>query len=160
MKTPIVEKEYIEKINDSGTRELTASLSYKQVSNCMKQIGYFGSAEFFLKESQDEVSHYEIWADAANDLGLVLEIGNVKPKEKPMTIHEAFDFYYRNEKDLLDFYNKFYSECEDPTLHQILLPFIEIQRKSVGEAGDFLATLERCGEDKAALLVFDKEING
>ena len=111
MKTPIVEKEYIEKINQSGGNELTASLSYKQVSNCMKQIGYFGSAAFFLKESEDEITHYQIWADAANDLGFILEIPSVKPKEKPMGIKEAFDFYYRNEKELLDFYVKFYSDC-------------------------------------------------
>jgi len=159
MKTPLVEKEYITKINESGGNELTASLSYKQVSNCMKQIGYFGAAEFFLKESDEEITQYQIWADSANDLGFILDIPSVKPKEKPMGIKEAFDFYYRNEKELLDYYNKFYSDCDDPTLHQILLPFIEIQRKSVGEAGDFLATLEQC-DSKAALLVFDKELNG
>lgn len=159
MKTPILEKEYIVKINESGGNELTASVSYKQVSNCMKQIGYFGAAAFFSKEADDEIAHYQVWADAANDFGFILEIPSVKPKEKPMGLKEAFDFYYRNEKELFDFYNNFYSECDDPALHQVLLQFIEIQRKSVGEAGDFLATLEQC-DDKASLLVFDKELNG
>ena len=48
---------------------------------------------------------------------------------------------------------------KDASVHQRLIEFVEIQTKSIGEAGDFLATLDQCEDDKAALLLFDKSLN-
>ena len=60
----------------------------------------------------------------------------------------------------MEYYNDWYTSCDDASIMEQLLFFVKVQRESVGEAGDFLATLDRCGENEAALLLFDKELNG
>jgi ferritin len=74
------------------------------------------------------------------------------------TLQQVFELYYKEEYTLGEWYNEWYMECDDATIHQQLLTFIEIQRTSIGEAGDFLATIEACGNDKGAILLFDKKI--
>lgn len=160
MKKLLLNKEYQKKITEAIGLELYASNFYKHLSNQLKNIGYFGSAEFFLKESKDETKHYQIWADFVNDRGGAAKVPTIKGIDTELTtLKEAFDLYYQTEYELGEFYNDWYMDCDDATIHQQLLTFVEIQRTSIGEAGDFLATLEQCGTDKAALLIFDKEIN-
>jgi len=74
-------------------------------------------------------------------------------------LRNAFETYFDNEKELGDFYNEWYMSTKDASVHQRLIEFVEIQTKSIGEAGDFLATLDQCEDDKAALLLFDKSLN-
>jgi ferritin len=64
------------------------------------------------------------------------------------------------ELELGEFYENFYDTSDDPTVKQFVLKYIEQQRKSVGEYGDLLARLERCGDNQAALLMFDTELKG
>lgn len=157
MKKNLLSKEYYNKIIKAITLELSASNLYKHLCNQLQNIGYFGSAEFFKKESKDELKHYQIWADFVNDKGTAAKIPTIEGFTDDITsLKEAFEMYYKKEYDLGEFYNKWYMECDDATIHQQLLTFIEIQRTSVGEAGDLLATLEQCGTEKGALLVFDK----
>lgn len=160
MKKNLLSKEYYDKIIEAVGYELSASALYKHLCNQLENIGYFGSAEFFKKESDDELKHYQIWADFVNDRGSAVMIPTVKGfTDKLTTLKEAFDIYYKKEYDLGEFYNEWYTECEDAAIHQQLLFFVETQRTSIGEAGDFLATLEQCDGEKGALLLFDKEIN-
>ena len=57
-------------------------------------------------------------------------------------------------------YEDFYKKCDCETTKQFLLQFIEIQRTSVGEYADFIATLTFLGDEKSGQLLFDSEING
>ena len=43
---------------------------------------------------------------------------------------------------------------------QFLLQFLEIQRKSIGEYGDWLSRLDRTGDDECGILIIDKELGG
>lgn len=159
MKKNLLNKEYSKKITEAAGRELRVSNLYKHLCNNMEQIGYFGSAEFFKNESQEELKHYQIWADFVNDRGSWLKVPAIEGfSEECTTLKEAFELYYKEEYELGEFYNEWYMDCDDATIHQQLLTFIEIQRMSIGEAGDFLATIEACGGDKGAILLFDKEI--
>ena len=160
MKKNLLTKEYYDKITKAAELELSASSLYKHLCNQLQGIGYFGSAEYFKKESADELIHYQVWADFVNDRGSALMIPTVKGfTDKVTSLKDAFEMFYKKEYDLGEFYNEWYLECEDAAIHQQLISFVEIQRKSIGEAGDFLATLEMCGNEKGALLLFDKEIN-
>jgi ferritin len=161
MKKSLLTAEYKKQINEAAARELLVSNTYKQFSNCMEGVGYFGSAKFFKSESSDELEHYQIWAEYANDRGDILDVLAVPAiTTKPKTLKEAFTAYYELELNLGKFYNDLYENCDDAPMLQQLLTFVEIQRKSVGEALDFLATLDLCGDDRSALLLFDKELNG
>lgn len=158
MKKSLLSKEYYDKIKEAIGLELSASNMYKHLCNQLENIGYFGSAGFFKKESDEELKHYQIWADFVNDRGDAAPIPTIDGFDGKITsLRQAFEQYYKKEYDLGEFYNDWYLNCEDATIHQQLLFFVEQQRTSIGEAGDFLATLDQCGDDKCALLLFDKE---
>lgn len=158
MKKSLLKKSEMTKIEEAAQKELEVSSLYKHLSNHLQNIGYFGSAKFFLNESSEELKHYQLWADFVNDRGGVLNVPSIKGQVMEITsLKEAFEVYYENEEFLGEFYNEWYSETKDATIHQRLIEFVGIQVKSIGEAGDFLATLQQCGDDKSALLLFDKE---
>lgn len=146
------------KINLAIGYELDASNTYKHIANQLQGLGWFGSTSFFQKESKDELKHYQVWVDFVNDRGDVAEVPAVRAIKDPIpTLRSAFELYYNKECTLGDFYNNWYMECEDAALMQQLLFFIEVQRKSIGEAGDFLATLDRLVGNSAAEYLFDLE---
>lgn len=156
----LLSKAEMAKIEDAAQKELEVSNFYKHLSNHLQGIGYFGSAKFFANESGEELKHYQLWADFVNDRGGILDVPEVQGYAVTITkLQEAFETYYQKEKELGDFYNEWYMSTKDATVHQRLIEFVEIQTKSIGEAGDFLATIEQCEDDKAALLLFDKQFN-
>jgi ferritin len=161
MKQSLLAPEYKMKIEVALGKELEASNFYKHIANYMDGIGYFGAGKFFRSESEGELEHYQLWVDFVNNRGGIANVPAVPACQyMPMSLMEAFGIYYSMEKDLGDFYNEWSMECEDATINQRLLFFVETQTTSIGEAGDFLATLAQCGDDKGALLLFDKGLNG
>lgn len=163
MRTTLLSPEYKRKITQAIGYEFDASHTYKYLSNLLMGLGYFGSAQFFKTEAIDESTHAQKWFDFVNDMQDVAELPTVSPMNfKIMTLREAFTRYYEKEYALMQFYNDWYEECENASIMQRLLFFVETQRKSVGEAGDFLATLDRCGMNESALLLFDNQfkVNG
>lgn len=156
----LLSKSEMAKVEEAAKKELEVSNLYKHLSNQLQGIGYFGSAKFFLNESGEEVKHYQLWADFTNDRGGILELPEVQGYQVQIAqLKDAFEMYYEEEKKLGDFYNEWYMSTKDASVHQRLIEFVEIQTKSIGEAGDFLATLDQCDSDKAALLLFDKSFN-
>lgn len=143
--------------------ELYAHNLYKSLANQMQSLGFFGAQKYFLKESVDELGHYQILADYINDRGDVAEVPMIdKQSDKAKTLADAFEFSLEAEMDLEKFYVGLYEEAEDKmedcVTAQFLLQFIEIQRKSVGEVKDILAMLKIAGSDAGALLIIDKKL--
>ena len=141
--------------------ELKAHLTYRQFSASMQRAGYFGASIFFDKESADEMEHYKDWEefmDDRGDMASVPKTPGIYPK--PALLKNAFDEAYKMELDLGEFYEGFYEATDDPTVKVFVQKYIDTQRKSVGEYGDLLARLERCGDNQAALLMFDAELKG
>lgn len=148
-------KTWLEK---SATSELYASHLYRHISNHAQKLGFFGAQKYYLKESVDEVSHYETLADFCNDMGWVIPMPTIPSiTEKVESLEDALTLQYNAEYDLLKQYEEFYdiAETEDCITAQFLLQFMEIQRKSVGEVGDFISRYKRCGKNEAAILNFD-----
>lgn len=141
--------------------ELRASLSYRKLSATMKRMGYFGAAAFFDKESRNELEHYVKWEDFANDCGfLALGLDHEDVVSTPGTLREAVQSAFDMERDLLSFYCSGLEETENHVLNPILLKFIDVQRKAVGEYGDLLSTLDRAKDNPAALLMVDQQMKG
>lgn len=146
-------------VTNAMRNELTASLSYRQFAAAMKRSGYFGAAAFFNKESQDEMSHYVKWEDFANDCGYLALVPTVDEEfDKPAGLREAVQAAYNMERDLLSFYCDQYELADNHVLCPVLLEFIDVQRKAVGEYGDLLSTLERAKDNIAAILMIDQQM--
>lgn len=129
-------------LNKSGASELYAHHLYIHLATQLQRLGLFGTQKFFEKESNDELKHYLIVRDYVNDMGDVLEMSAVDMcDDKVLNIGDALQIYYDTELDLMEQYKEFYKiaeKSEDCITGQFLLQFLEIQRKSVGEAGDLL----------------------
>ncbi len=143
-------------LDEAVIHELTAQNMYRYFANCMQRNGYFGFQKFFLAEAEDEGKHYQKVANFVNDLGDEVKIGVIPAQEyEGETPKEIFSHAFDAENALKEFYEELYTSSADPSVKEFVLKMVGIQRKAVGEYLDILATLDRCGEDKAALLVVD-----
>jgi len=139
-------------------QELYASNLYKHLANQCQRLGYFGAANYFKKESNDELEHYQLIVDYMNDLGSVAEVPDIDGcDDKISTLLDAVERAYKAEVDLGKKYTTWHDQV-DPMTAQFLLQFLEIQRKSIGEYGDLLSRLEIADENPAAILIIDKEL--
>lgn len=141
--------------------EFTASQTYKHLSNQMQRLGYFGAASYFAFESSDELEHYGKLKDYINDRGNVATIPALDALETNVTdLGAALRIAYDMELSLNRKYEQWYREAldEDITTAQFLLQFIEIQRTSVGEYGDWLARYDLTGFNSASVLMIDNEM--
>lgn len=129
-------------LNKSGQSELYAHLLYIHLANQLQRIGFFGTQKFFEKESADELTHYYKLRNYINDMGEVLEVPAIEAcTDKVSSIGDALQIYYDTEYDLMEQYQEFYEKIEnsgDCITSTFLIEFLQIQRTSVGEAGDLL----------------------
>lgn len=149
-------------LQKSIASELYASNLYKHIANQLQRLGYFGAQAYYLKESADELTHYQKLVDFVNDMGDVADVEAVpKMTDSIESIEDALSVAYETELDLLNQYKEFIEAAEDVdcTVEQFLLQFIEIQRLSVGEYGDFISRYNRCGKNEAAILEFDEYLS-
>lgn len=142
-------KSWLEK---SLASELYVSNLYKHIANQMQRLGFFGVQKYYLKESAEELTHYQKLVDYINDMGDVCPVPAVsKISDKVMSIGDALELSYEAELDLMKQYQKFYEEAEDKYEDCItatfIIEFLQIQRKSVGEYGDLISRLEKNKND-------------
>ena len=158
MKQVLIPEYCVEKFNEALYQEMYVSHLYHHVANHMQMMGYFGAQKFFLGESQDELTHFQKIVDFLNDIGEVAKMPSIPAmNEEVESLMGVLTMAYEQELELLNFYSDFYKTGE-PVCQQILLEFIEIQRKAVGEYGDLIARLEIIKDDPCGLLMFDQEL--
>ena len=54
--------------------ELYQGNLWKHTANHLQRLGFFGGQKYFLKESAEELTHYQIIVDFINDMGSVAEM--------------------------------------------------------------------------------------
>jgi ferritin len=148
-------------LSDAVQAELRVSHLYKHIANQMQRIGYFGAAKWFKQESKDELKHYQLHADYLNDRGGVATLPAIEAFDDTITDLKAAIVRAKTEEESLgDKYAKWFSTLvtADPMTAQFLLQFLEIQRVSAGEYGDWLSRITLANGDPAALLQIDREL--
>lgn len=158
----IISQECKDMLDDAVHSELYASNLYKHIANELQRIGYFGANKFFLKESADELEHYQRHVEFQNNVGTVAKVPMIEAMNEPIkTLSDAIETGYETELQLYNDYKKWYGQAsDDPVVQQFLLQFLEIQRTSVGEYGDLLARIQLVDQDKAGMLLIDQELGG
>lgn len=71
MATSLLNNEIKSLLEKALASELYVSNLYKHIANQLQRLGYFGAQSYFLKESADELSHYQKLSDYCNDMGWV-----------------------------------------------------------------------------------------
>lgn len=148
-------------LDDAIYLEMSQSQLWKHIANHMQRAGYFGAQKYFLKESAEELEHYQVIVDFLNDVGAVAKVPELDAqKEEFNTLNKAIEAAYNTELEVYQDYKRFYDKEDDSVVKQFLLQFLEIQRKAVGAYGDLRARLELAGDDRCALLIIDQELGG
>jgi ferritin len=158
MKEVLISEACVTKFNEALYQEMYVSHLYHHVANKMQMLGYFGAQSFFMGESKDELEHFQKIVDFLNDVGSLAEMPAVPAmKEEVDSLMGALRMAYEQEVELMNFYSEFYKMAE-PVCQEILLNFIKIQRKAVGEYGDLIARLEIIKDDPCGFIIFDQEL--
>lgn len=146
-------------LDDAIYLELSQSHLWKHIANHMQRAGYFGAQKYFLKESAEELEHYQMIVDFLNDVGAVAVMPDIDRQTMAFdTLPKALQKAYDTEFSVYKSYEDLYDKEKDCVVKQFLLQFLEIQRKAVGTYGDLLSRLQIGGDDKCALLLIDQEL--
>jgi ferritin len=142
--------------------ELYQSNLWKHIANQLQRLGFFGGQKYFLAESAEELTHYQIFVDFINDMGDVADVPKIDAIEDEIdSIATALQVAYDMELDVYNQYKKFYEEAEDEdcAVGIFLQQFVTIQLKAVGAYGDLISRYNRCGTNEAAILEFDEYLS-
>lgn len=157
----LLDKATEDMLNRAVRSELYASHLYKHIANQCQRIGFFGAQKFFAGEASAELEHYQKIADYLNDRGTSAKVPALEAcGELVSGLVDAMELGYETELELMRDYEKSYRECKCVTTQQFLLQFLEVQRKSVGEYGDWLSRMKIVSGDRCGLLMIDQELGG
>lgn len=148
-------------MQDAVYIELYQSNLWKSLANQLQRLGLFGSQKYFLAESAEELTHYQMHVEFMNDMGDCADLPKIDAvTDKVTDIGDALEIGYNTELDVYNQYKDFYekAEDEDVSVAQYILQFIEIQRKAVGHYGDLLAKY-KIAEQTKEILEFDEHIS-
>ena len=148
-------------MQDAVYIELYQSNLWKSLANQLQRLGYFGSQKYFLAESAEELTHYQMHVEFMNEMGDCADLPKIDAiTDKVGDIGDALEIGYNIELDVYKQYKDFYkkAEDEDVSVAQYLLQFVEIQRKAVGHYGDLLAKY-KVAETTKEILEFDQHIS-
>lgn len=140
--------------------ELYQANLWKSFANQMQRLGYFGTQKYFLAESAEELTHYQMLVEFMNDMGDCADLPKIDAvSDKVNNIGEALELGYEMEMEVLNHYKKFYQEAdeEDCAIGIFLQQFVTIQVQAVGHYGDLLAKY-KIAEATKELLEFDEHI--
>lgn len=158
MKTQIIESSIASMLMDALEKEMLASHTYRHFATKMQMMGYFGTQSFYLNESNDELTHFQKLVDFLNDVGFEAEMPAIQSIDADASsLMASFKSAFDMERDLLNLYVDIY-KMNDPITQEVVLGFIKIQRKAVGEYADLIARLEIIKDDPCGLLIFDQEM--
>jgi ferritin len=148
-------------MQDAVYIELYQSNLWKSLANQLQRLGLFGSQKYFLAESAEELTHYQMHVEFMNDMGDCADLPKIDAvTDKVTDIGDALEIGYNTELDVYNQYKEFYDKAadEDVSVAQYILQFIEIQRKAVGHYGDLLAKY-KIAEETKEILEFDEHIS-
>lgn len=148
-------------MQDAVYIELYQSNLWKSLANQLQRLGLFGSQKYFLAESAEELTHYQMHVEFMNDMGDCADLPKIDAvTDKVADIGDALEIGYNTELDVYNQYKDFYEQAEDEdvSVAQYILQFIEIQRKAVGHYGDLLAKY-KIAEQTKEILEFDEHIS-
>lgn len=161
MKKELISKPLKMALDELAQLELYNSHLYKHLANVCQKMGYFGAQKHFLKESAEEVEHYQKVVDFINDGGLLVDIGSVDAVSVTAeTLGDLLEAAYNQEVVTEDKYSELASMCmgDDHVVYDFAIHVLQHQRKSVGEYGDLIARYETVKDNTSGILTIDKEL--
>jgi ferritin len=154
-----VVKLLVERLND----EFKAYYFYRSATNWCKNVGYFKAAEFFAKESEDELAHAKKIEDYLTDWNVTPDLPKIdKPVLEFSCICDVLDHSYEMEYDLYEAYEETSMnifKIGDLCVFDFLQFFRTAQKDAVAEYSDKLNMLDGVEPgDKFQMLMLEKKL--
>lgn len=154
-----VVKLLVERLND----EFKAYYFYRSATNWCKNVGYFKAAEFFAKESEDELAHAKKIENYLTDWNVTPDLPMIdKPVLEFSCICDVLDHSYEMEYDLYEAYedtSMAIFKIGDLCVFDFLQFFRTAQKDAVAEYSDKLNMLEGVEPgDKFQMLMLEKKL--
>jgi ferritin len=142
--------------------EYNAFYFYRAAANWCKGVGYFKAAEFFAKESEDELSHAKKIEDYLVDWNVDPELPTVeRPQITFAGLINVIESAYMIEYALYEDYEGTSMEMfkKDLCVFDFLQQFRMLQKQSVAEYSDKLNILEGVdAKDKFNMLLLEEKL--
>ena len=157
LKTEIVDL-LLERLND----EYTTFYFYRSASNWCKGIGLNLAADYFKKESKDELTHAKGIEDYLVDWNVIVDLPIIQePINEFINVVDIIEKAYKLEYDLYVAYNKIsgdiFTQGEYSTF-DFLNKYRDIQNQSVIEYSDKLNILKDVELDKFNILLIEENL--
>jgi ferritin len=143
------------------TSEYDAFYHYRALSNWCANVGYFKAAEFFAKESEDELEHAKKIEKYLVDWNVTPMLPAViEPRLTYDNLLEGIESAYKMEYQLYEQYEKAAEKIfsEDICTFGLIQEFLKVQLSAVAEYSDKLNVLEGVEPTKFNLLLLEKKI--
>jgi ferritin len=157
----LLSKDMKEGLQKSIYWELYQSNLWKSLANQLQRLGLFGSQKYFLAESAEELTHYQIIVEFMNDMGDCADLPKIEAiTDKVKNIGDALEIGYEIETEVYNHYKNLAKDAmeEDLAVFNFVQQFIDIQVKAVGAYGDLLAKY-KIAEETKEILEFDEHIS-
>lgn len=143
--------------------EFTAGYMYRGISNWAKGVGFKKAAEYFHKESANELGHAKLIEDFLVDWNVTPTLPQLeKPKTEFSSLAEVIETAYKAEFKLYEDYEDVSAKIfatGDICAFDFLQPLRKIQTESVAEYSDMLNMLEGCNpSDKFQMLLLEEKL--
>lgn len=160
MKKSLLSESCLKSLNQGVEFELGHFYLYKVLANKMQQSGYHGAQAYFLKESNEELEHYQKHVDFINDMGGLAKLPTLAPESFSGELDDAMKDAYDNEYDLLKFYKKLWKSeaMENPEIAEHINFYLKTQVEHVGFYGDLIALMEDEKDNPNICMVVDDKL--
>ena len=145
------------------TMERNANVQYFSMSLWFKERELRGFSSFFLKESNEEMSHVQKFTDYLIARGYKVNLKDLpSPVQEWDSIQDLINFAFKMESDLTTSLEQLYSLSErasDVRSSVFLDPIVEDQIKSEDTFAYLSGKVKFAENQPSALLIIDKELN-
>ena len=158
-----IEEGLLDNLFEHLSMERNANVQYFSMSLWFKERELRGFSSFFLKESKEEMSHAQKFADYLIARGYKINLKDLPaPVQEWESIKDVINFAFKMESDLTTSLEQLYSISErssDIRTNVFLDPIVESQIKSEDTFAYLLGKVKFSENQPSAILIIDKELN-
>ena len=159
-----MDKKVRDLINDQITKEFYSAYLYLDIANYYADKGLDGFAHWYETQAREEQEHAMKFYAYLHDNNEKVKLGAIDaPATAFKTLKSALTTAFKHEQYVTDLINKIYEaadKAKDYRTKNFLGWFIEEQCEEEKNAQELVDKFELFGDDKQALYLLDKELDG